>query len=62
MALRDASQLSRDRYETGLSTYLEMLIADQQLFQTELQLAQTRGEQLRVVRRALSRARRRLAA
>ena len=49
VALRDAAQLSRDRYETGLSTYLEVLIADQQLFQLELQLAQTRGEQLRVV-------------
>jgi multidrug efflux system outer membrane protein len=49
VALRDAAQLSRDRYETGLSTYLEVLIADQQLFQLELQLAQTRGGQLRVV-------------
>ena len=49
VALTDASQLSRDRYETGLSTYLEVLIADQQLFQLELQLAQTRGEQLRVI-------------
>ena len=49
VALRDASQLSRDRYETGLSTYLEVLVADQQLFQLELQLAQTRGEQLRVI-------------
>jgi outer membrane protein, multidrug efflux system len=49
VALRDASQLSRDRYETGLSTYLEVLIADQQLFERELDLAQTRGDQLRVV-------------
>ena len=49
VALRDASQLSRDRYETGLSTYLEVLVADQQLFQLELQLAQTRGGQLRVI-------------
>ncbi len=49
LALRDASELSRDRYETGLSTYLEVLIADQQLFQLELQLAATRGEQLRVI-------------
>jgi len=49
VALRDASQLSRDRYETGLSTYLEVLIADQQLFALELQLAQTRGDQLRVI-------------
>jgi multidrug efflux system outer membrane protein len=49
VALRDASQLSRDRYETGLSTYLEVLVADQQLFQLELQLASTRGDQLRQV-------------
>jgi len=49
VALRDASQLSRDRYENGLSTYLEVLIADQQLFQLELQLATTRGDQLRVI-------------
>jgi outer membrane protein, multidrug efflux system len=48
-ALRDASDLSRLRYETGLSSYLEVLIADQQLFQLELQLASTRGEQLRVI-------------
>ncbi len=47
VALRDAGQLSRDRYETGLSTYLEVLIADQQLFQQELDLARTRGDQLR---------------
>ena len=48
-ALRDAAELSRLRYETGLSTYLEVLVADQQLFQLELQLASTRGEQLRVI-------------
>jgi multidrug efflux system outer membrane protein len=48
-ALRDAGELSRLRYETGLSTYLEVLIADQQLFQLELQLASTRGGQLRVI-------------
>lgn len=48
-ALRDASQLSRLRYEQGLSSYLEVLIADQQLFQLELQLARTRGSQLRVI-------------
>jgi outer membrane protein, multidrug efflux system len=46
-ALRDAVQLSRSRYDTGLSSYLEVLIADQQLFQQELQLAQARGEQWR---------------
>jgi len=49
LALRDAAQLSRARYDNGLSTYLEILIADQQLFQLELQLAQTRGDQLRAI-------------
>jgi len=48
-ALRDATQLSRSRYDTGLSTYLEVLIADQQLFAQEIQLAQIRGSQLRAV-------------
>lgn len=47
VALRDASELSRERYDSGLANYLEILIADQQLFQLELQLAQTRGDQLR---------------
>ena len=48
-ALRDAVQLSRARYDTGLSNYLEVLIADQQLFSQEIQLAQVRGSQLRAV-------------
>ena len=48
-ALRDAVQLSRARYDTGLSSYLEVLIADQQLFSQEIQLAQIRGSQLRAV-------------
>lgn len=48
-ALRDASKLSRLRYDTGLSNYLEILIADQQLFQQELQLAQTVGDQHRAI-------------
>jgi multidrug efflux system outer membrane protein len=48
-ALRDAVDLSRSRYENGLSTYLEVILADQQLFQQELQLAQVRGNQLRAV-------------
>jgi outer membrane protein, multidrug efflux system len=46
-ALRDGTQLARARYDTGLSSYLEVLVADQQLFQQELQLAQARGEQWR---------------
>jgi outer membrane protein, multidrug efflux system len=48
-ALRDATQLARSRYENGLSSYLDVLLADQSLFQRELQLAQTRGEQLRAL-------------
>jgi multidrug efflux system outer membrane protein len=45
-ALRDASQLARSRYDTGLANYLEILNADQELFDQELQLAQTRGSEL----------------
>jgi multidrug efflux system outer membrane protein len=48
-ALRDASQLSRERYDIGLSSYLEILIADQQLFQLELELARTRGDEMRAL-------------
>ena len=48
-ALRDATQLARSRYDNGLSTYLEVLIADQQLFAQELSLARAIGEQLRAV-------------
>ncbi|BCS34950.1 RND transporter [Luteitalea sp. TBR-22] len=48
-ALRDAAELSRLRYEQGLSTYLEVLYADQELFRQEIQLARTRGGQLRVL-------------
>ena len=47
LALRDAGELSRLRYENGLSTYLEVLIADQDLFRRELELARARGDQLR---------------
>lgn len=45
-ALSEAADLSRERYDTGLSNYLEILIADQQLFIQERLLAQTRGAQL----------------
>src|SRR5262245_12916536 len=48
-ALTDASQLSRLRYDTGLANYLEILIADQQLFDQELLLARARGAQLNFV-------------
>jgi multidrug efflux system outer membrane protein len=46
-ALRDAVTLSRSRYDAGLANYLEILNAEQQLFDQELQLAQVRGEELR---------------
>lgn len=49
VALRDAGELSRLRYDQGLSTYLEVLYADQELFRQELQLARTRGAQMRVI-------------
>ena len=48
-ALRDGTQLARSRYDTGLSSYLEVLVADQQLFQQEQQLAITRGEEFRAL-------------
>jgi outer membrane protein, multidrug efflux system len=46
-ALRDAAVLSRSRYDAGLANYLEILDADQQLFDQEIQLAQARGGELR---------------
>ena len=46
-ALQQASELSRFRYDTGLANYVEILTADQELFQQELLLAQTRGAELR---------------
>ena len=48
-ALQDAADLSRDRYQSGLASYIEILIADQNLFQQQLQLAQTKGAELRAV-------------
>jgi len=48
-SLRDASQLSRSRYDAGLANYLEILTADQQLFDQELQLARVRGEEMRAL-------------
>ena len=46
-ALQDASDLSRARYDAGLASYIEILTADQDLFQQQLLLAQTRGAELR---------------
>jgi multidrug efflux system outer membrane protein len=48
-ALQDSARLSRLRYDTGLANYLEVLIADQDLFDAELELARTRGAQLNAV-------------
>jgi multidrug efflux system outer membrane protein len=45
-ALQNSSNLSRLRYDAGYSNYLEVLIADQQLFDAEIELARTRGAQL----------------
>jgi len=46
-ALQDASDLSRARYDSGLASYIEILTADQDLFQQQILLAQTRGAELR---------------
>ena len=48
-SLSNAARLSRLRYDTGLANYLEILIADQQLFDQELLLARARGSQLTAV-------------
>ncbi|HEX6770038.1 MAG TPA: efflux transporter outer membrane subunit [Candidatus Binatia bacterium] len=45
-ALDNSSRLSRLRYDAGFSNYLEVLIADQQLFDAEIELARTRGLEL----------------
>jgi multidrug efflux system outer membrane protein len=47
VALTDASDLARSRYDSGLASYIEILTADQELFQQQLLLAQTRGAELR---------------
>ena len=48
-SLNNAARLSRVRYDTGLANYLEILIADQQLFDQEILLARARGAQLTAV-------------
>src|SRR4029453_15678872 len=45
--LLDASDLSRARYDAGLASYIEILTADQDLFEQQLRLAQTRGAEMR---------------
>jgi multidrug efflux system outer membrane protein len=47
LALQDASDLARSRYDAGLASYIEILTADQDLFQQQLLLAQARGAELR---------------
>ena len=61
-ALQDAADLSRARYESGLASYIEILTADQELFEQQLLLAQTRGAELRARAELYRDARRRLAA
>jgi outer membrane protein, multidrug efflux system len=45
-ALQNSSNLSRQRYDAGYSNYLEILTADQQLYEAEIELARIRGQQL----------------
>jgi multidrug efflux system outer membrane protein len=45
IALRDAADLARSRYEGGLSSYLDILIADQALFSAEISLARIRADE-----------------
>ena len=54
-ALQDAADLARVRYDSGLANYIEILSADQQLFEQQLLLAQTVGAEFRA-RAALYRA------
>jgi multidrug efflux system outer membrane protein len=45
-ALRDAVKLARERYTAGVSTYIELLDAQQLLYSAELNLARTRLQQM----------------
>ena len=49
VALRDAADLARARYSGGLSSYLDILITDQNLFAAELQLAEIRGAEFTAI-------------
>jgi len=46
-ALQEASDLSRTRYNNGLASYIEILTADQDLFEQQRLLVQTGGSELR---------------
>lgn len=45
-ALKEAARLSRVRYEEGLSSYLEVINADQQYYEAQFTLARTQGFQV----------------
>ena len=47
VVLVDAADLARSRYDSGLASYIEILTADQDLFEQQLRLAQTRGQEFR---------------
>jgi multidrug efflux system outer membrane protein len=47
VVLRDAADLSRSRYDSGLASYFEILEADRQLFEQQILVAQTQGAELR---------------
>ena len=47
VSLQDAAELARARYDAGLANYLEILTADQELFQEQLLLAQNLGAEFR---------------
>ena len=61
-ALRASSQLSTERYQGGLDSYLPVLDAQRNLFQGELDLARLRAARACVDRPAVSGARRRMVA
>ena len=48
-ALRDAAQLSTDRYQGGLDSYLQVLDAQRSLFRSELDLAALQRQELTAV-------------
>jgi multidrug efflux system outer membrane protein len=45
--LQDASDLSRIRYDSGLANYIEILTADEALFEQQQLVAQTIGAEMR---------------
>jgi len=47
VALTDAADLSRSRYDSGLANYIEILTTDQDLYRQQLLLAESRGAEFR---------------